>query len=70
MLKLGFPSGSMVKNMPAMQEMQVRFLGQEDPLEEDMATHSGILAWRVPWTEQPGGLRSIGLQRVKHDCSK
>ena len=60
----------MVKNAAAKQEMQVRFLGQEDPLEEDMATHSGILAWRVPWTEQPGGLRSIGLQRVKQDCSE
>jgi len=49
--------------------MQVRVgsLGQEDPLEESMATHSGILAWRIPWTEEPGGLQSIGSQRVGHD---
>ena len=45
-----------VKNLPAMQETQVRFLGREDPLEEGMATHSSILAWRIPWTEEPGGL--------------
>ena len=56
----GFPSGSVVKNLPAMQEMQVRSLGQEDPLEEDMATHSSILAWRTPWTEEPGRLQSKG----------
>ena len=47
--------------------MQVRSLGEEDPLEEGMATHSSILAWRIPWTEEPGGLQSIGLQRVRHD---
>ena len=47
--------------------MQVRFLGQEDPLEEGMATHSNILAWRIPWTEEPGGLQSIGSQRVRPD---
>ena len=52
-----------------MQEMQVRFLGREDPLEEGTATHSSILAWRIPWTEDPGGLQSIGSQRVGHDCS-
>ena len=46
----------LVKNLPAMQETQVRFLGQEDPLEKEMATHSSILAWRIPWTEEPGGL--------------
>ena len=51
-----------VKNLPAMQEKQVRFLGQEDPLEEGMATHSSILAWRIPWTEEPGRLQSMGLQ--------
>ena len=51
----------MVKNPPAMQEMQVRPLGWEDPLEEGMATHSRVLAWRIPWTEEPGGLRFIGL---------
>ena len=52
----------MVKNPPAMQEMRVRFLGREDPLEEEMATHSGLLAWRIPWTEERGGLQSIGLE--------
>ena len=51
-----------IKNPPAMQETQVQSLGQEDPLEEEMATHSTILAWRIPWTEEPGGLRSIGSQ--------
>ena len=50
-----------------MQEMWVQSLGQEDPLEEEMATHSSILAWRIPWTEEPGGLQSMGLQRGKHD---
>jgi len=50
-----------------MQEMWVQSLGQEDPLEEEMATHSSILAWRIPWAEEPGGLRSMGLQRGKHD---
>ena len=57
----------MVKNPPAMQETWVRSLGWEEPLEEGMATHSGILAWRIPWTEEPGGLKSIGLQRVRRD---
>ena len=47
--------------------MQVQLLGQEDPLEKEMATQSGILAWRIPWTEEPGGLQSMGLQRVKHN---
>ena len=50
-----------------MMEAQVQFLGLEDPLEEGMATHSIILAWGIPWTEEPGGLQSIGLQRVGHD---
>ena len=50
-------------------EMQVQSLGQEDPLEEEMATHSNILAWRMPWTEEPGGLQFMGLQRVRHDWS-
>ena len=50
-----------------MQEMKVRSLGQEDPLEEEMATHSRILAWRIPWTEEPGGLQSMGSQRVGHN---
>ena len=50
-----------VKNPPAMQETQVRFLDWEDPLEKDMATYSSILAWRIPWTEEPGGLQSMGV---------
>ena len=57
----------MVKNPPAMQETWVRSLGWEDPLEKGMATHSSILAWRIPWTEEPGGLQSMGLQRVGYD---
>ena len=57
----------MVKNLPAMQQTEVRSLGQEDPLEKGMATHSSILAWRIPWTEEPGRLQSMGLQRVGHN---
>ena len=57
----------MSKNLPAMQETWVLSLGREDPLEEGMATHSSILAWRIPWTEEPGRLQSIGSQRVGHD---
>ena len=57
----------MVKNLPAMWETQVWSLGREDPLEKGMATHSSILAWRIPWTEEPGGLQSMGSQRVGHD---
>ena len=56
-----------VKNQPAMQETQIQSLGLEDPLEKRMATHSSILARRVPWTEEPGGLQPMGLQRVGHD---
>ena len=56
-----------VKNMPTMQDTTVRFLGWENPLEKGMATHSSILAWRIPWTEEPGGLQSIGSQRVGHN---
>ena len=56
-----------VKNPPAMWETQVRSLGREDPLEKEMATHSSILAWRVPWTEEPGGLQSMGSPRVGHN---
>ena len=52
----------LVKNLPAVQETPVQFLGQEDPLEEGMATHSRILAWSIPWAEEPGGLQSVGLQ--------
>ena len=64
---MGFLIGSVVKNLSAMQEMRVRSLGLEDALEESMATHSSILAWRMPWTEEPGGLQSMGSQRVRHD---
>ena len=66
----GFPGGSEVKNLPVMQKMQeiqVQFLGGEDPLEEGMATYSSILAWRIPWTEEFGRLQAIGSQRVRHD---
>ena len=56
-----------VKDLHAMQERWVRSLGQEDPLEKEMATHSSIPAWRIPWMEEPGGLQSRGLQRVGHD---
>ena len=56
-----------VKNLPAMRETWVRSLGWEDPLEEGMATHSSILAWRIPWTEEPGRLQSMGSQRVGHN---
>ena len=55
-----------VKRLPAMQETQVQSLGWEDPLEKEMATHSSTLAWKTPWTEEPGELQSMGLQRVRH----
>ena len=55
------------QNLPAMWETWVRSLGREDPLEEGMATHSSVLAWRIPWTEEPRGLQSMGSQRVRHD---
>ena len=57
----------MVKNLPAMQEIEVQSLGQEDPLEKEMATHSSSLAWKIPWTEEAGRLQSMGLQRVGHN---
>ena len=57
----------MVKHLPTMQETWVRSLGQEDPLEKEMATHFSILAWRIPWTKEPGRLQSMGSQRVGHD---
>ena len=57
----------MVKNLLAVQETQVRSLGWEDPLKEGMVTHSSILAWGTPWTEEPGGLQSMGPQRIGHD---
>ena len=59
----------LVENPPVMRETWVPSLGQEDPLEEGMATHMTLLAWRIPWTEEPGGPWSIGLQRVRHDRS-
>ena len=70
---MGFPRGSDSKDLlamwenPAMQETWVRSLGQEDPLEEGIETHSRILAWRIPWIEEPHGLQSVELQRVRHD---
>ena len=69
----GFPGGSAVKNLPASAEdrfnPRVQSLGQEDSLEKGIATHSSILAWRIPWTEEPGGLQSMGLQRVRYDLT-
>ena len=70
LLTKDFPSGSVVKSLPAMQDPQetwVQSLGQEDPLEEGMATHSSILDWKIPWTEEPGGLQSMVPQKVGHD---
>ena len=64
---LVFPVVQMVKSLPATQETQVQSLGQEDPLEKEMASHSSILAYRIPWTEEPGGLQSMELQSVGHD---
>ena len=61
-LNLGFCHGSLVKNLPAVQEMRVQSLGQEDPLEREMATHSGILAWETPCTKEPNRLQSVGSQ--------
>ena len=58
----------MVKDLPVIWEIQIRSLGREDPLEKGMATHSHILAWKIPWTEEPGRLQSVGLQRVGHSC--
>ena len=57
----------MIKNLPSMLEAPVCFLGQEDPLEKGIATHSSILAWRIPWTEEHGGLQPMGSQRVRHN---
>ena len=63
----GFPGGSGAKNPPAKQEARIQSLSWEDPLEEEMATHSSTLAWEIPQTEEPGGLQSMGSQRVRHD---
>ena len=62
-----YPVAQKVKNLPAMQETRVLSLGWKDPVEKGMATHSSILAWRIPWAEEPGGLQSMGSQRVRHD---
>ena len=64
---LGFPGGTVVKNLPTMQEAQVPSLGWEDSLEKEMATHSSIPAWEIPWTEEPSVLQPMGSQRVGHD---
>ena len=66
-LEGGLPCRSAVENLPAMQETQVHSQGEEDPLEESMATYSSILAWEIPWTDEPGRLRSMGSQRVRLD---
>ena len=66
-VKWSFLVAQMVKNLPATQETQVQFLVQEDPLKKGMATHSSTLAWRIPWTEEPDGLQSVGSQRVRHN---
>ena len=66
-LHSGFPGGSEGKRLPAMQETWVRSLGQEDPLEKEVETHSSTLAWKIPWMEEPGRLQSMGWQRVGHN---
>ena len=63
----GFLGGAVVKNLLAMQKMWVRSLNKEDTLEEEMAAHSSVLAWKIPWTEEPGRLQSMGSQRVRQD---
>ena len=68
-MEKGFPGGSVVKNLPAMQETQVQSLGQKEPQEKEMATHSSILAWRVPWREEPGGLQSTGSPKSQTGLS-
>ena len=64
---MGFPGAQTVKNLPAVQKTRVRSLGQEDPLGEEMATDSSILAWKIPWIEEPGRLQSMWSQRIGHD---
>ena len=66
---MDFPGGSVVKNLPAMQEMWVRSLSQKDSLEKEMATYSSILAWEISWAKEPGGLQSTGLQKFEHDLT-
>jgi len=67
MVIFDFLVAQMEKCLPTMRETEVQSLGQEDPLEKETATHSSTPAWKIPWTEEPGGLQSIGLQRVRHD---
>ena len=70
LLTLYYPGGTVIKNLPIMQKIQKtwgRSLGREDLLEKEMATHFSILAWEIPWTEEPGGLQSMGLKRVGHN---
>ena len=66
---MSFPGGSVVKNLPAKQYMQVQSLGQEDPWEKEKETHSSILAWEIPQTKDPGGLQSIGSQKARHNLA-
>ena len=61
---MGFPRASIIKNLLANQETQVQSLGREDPLKKEMATHSSIVAWKIPWTEEPGGLQSMGSKKT------
>ena len=67
LLRMASLVAQMVKNLPEMQETQVQSLGQEDPLEKGTAAHSSVFAWRIPWTEEPARLQSMGSQRVEHD---
>ena len=64
---MGFPGDSAIKNSPPMQEIRIQPLGQEDPLEKEMATHSSMLTWEIPWTEEPSGLQSMRSHRAGHD---
>ena len=66
---MDFQAGSVVKNSPVTQETQVQSLGREDPLEKELATHSSILAWKIPWMEEPDRLQSVGSQRVGHELN-
>ena len=66
---MSFPGGSVVKNMPTMQEAGIQSLGWQDPLEKEMASHSSILVWEISWTEETGRLQSMGSQRVGHDLA-
>jgi len=69
MFAWGFPGGSVSKNLPGNPGDTVQSLGLEDPLEEEMATHSSILTWEIQWTEEPGGLQSMGWQRIRHNLA-